>query len=197
MTRIEGVPRNTANPLVRAAYRTTRRQFGRMIDPVTLYAHSPRLLSGYGMFERATAKLHRVDERVKLLAELKAGTLVRCEFCIDIGSSLAHEAGITEEQMLALPRHRDSDQFSELEKLVLDYAAAISRTPVDVPDELFAALRANFDERQLLELTNVIALENMRARFNTAFGVTPAGFSEGMACATPEPALAAPPVQAA
>ena len=65
----------------------------------------------------------------------------------------------------------------------------MSRTPVAVTDELFAALREHFDERQLVELTNVIALENMRARFNSAFDMTPAGFSEGMVCALPRAAV--------
>ena len=65
---------------------------------------------------------------------------------------------------------------------MLDYATAMSRTPTSVTDELFAAMREHFDERQLVELTNVIALENMRARFNSAFDMTPAGFSEGMVC---------------
>jgi hypothetical protein len=69
---------------------------------------------------------------------------------------------------------------------VLDYATAISRTPVHVEDELFASLRQHFDERQLVELTNVITLENMRARFNSAFEMTPAGFSDGMVCVVPE-----------
>ncbi len=59
-----------------------------------------------------------------------------------------------------------------------------------MPDELFASLREHFDERQLVELTNVIALENMRARFNSAFEMTPAGFSEGMVCVVPETAQA-------
>jgi len=62
----------------------------------------------------------------------------------------------------------------------------MSRTPTTVSDELFAALREHFDERQMVELTNVIAIENMRARFNSAFDMTPAGFSEGMVCAVPE-----------
>jgi 4-carboxymuconolactone decarboxylase len=82
---------------------------------------------------------------------------------------------------------------------VLDYATAMSRTPTTVTDELFAQLREHFDERQLVELTNVIALENMRARFNSAFDMTPAGFSEGMVCVVGEslpgaerPAVAAP-----
>jgi hypothetical protein len=80
-----------------------------------------------------------------------------------------------------------------VEKLVLDYAAAMSRTPAKVTDELFAAMREQFDERQLVELTNVIALENMRARFNCAFDMTPAGFSEGMVCVLPEESREAMP----
>ena len=68
----------------------------------------------------------------------------------------------------------------------LDYASGISATPVDVSDELFAALSEHFDEPQLVELTSVIALENFRSRFNLALGIGAAGFSEGMVCAVPE-----------
>jgi alkylhydroperoxidase family enzyme len=71
---------------------------------------------------------------------------------------------------------------------VLDYAVAISSTPARVSEELFAALREHFDARQMVELTNVIALENMRARFNSAFDMLPAGFAEGRVCVRPEPA---------
>jgi len=188
MTRIEPVPARNANPLVKLVYRLSRRQLGRDVDPVAVYAHVPRLLVGYGMFEQATAKQHRVEERLKALAETKAAALVNCEFCVDIASSIARENGITEAQLLALPRYRDSAEFSDLEKLVLDYASAMSHTPTSVTDELFAALREHFDERQLVELTNVIAIENLRARFNSAFDMTPAGFSDGMVCAVPEPA---------
>lgn len=191
MTRIEPLPKRKAHPLVRWTYGASRRDLGRDVDPVGVYAYAPRLLVGYGAYEKATAKEHRVEERLKVLAETKAAAIVNCEFCCDIASSIAREAGITEAQLLALPHYRESAEFSELEKLVLDYASAISRTPARVSDELFASLREHFDERQLVELTNVIALENMRARFNSAFEMTPAGFSEGMVCAVPEAAQAA------
>jgi len=138
------------------------------------------------MLEQATAKQKRVEPRLKMLAELKAATLTQCEYCIDIGSQIARRAGIGDDQLLALPRYRQSEQFDELEKLVLDYAVGMSRTPVDVSDELYAALRRRFDDAQLVELTNVIALENMRGRFNSALGLGASGFSEGMVCAVPE-----------
>ena len=188
MTRIELVSSKQASPLVRLLYRLSRRELGRDVDPIGVYARAPRLLIGYGLFEKATAKESRVDERLKVLAETKAAAVVNCEFCCDIASSIAREAGITETQLRALPRYRESEQFSPLECLVLDYATAMSRTPTTVTDELFSALREHFNERQLVELTNVIALENMRARFNSAFDMTPAGFSEGMVCVVAEAA---------
>jgi 4-carboxymuconolactone decarboxylase len=162
-----------------------------MIEPIGAYALLPRLLMGYGALEDATSKLHNVPERTKVLAELKAATLTNCEYCIDIGSQIGRRAGLGDEELLALPRYRDSELFTAQEKLVLDYAVAMSRTPVDVSDELFARLQDNFDEKQIVELTNVIAVENMRGRFNLALGIGSAGFTEGMVCALPESPLAA------
>jgi alkylhydroperoxidase family enzyme len=191
MSRIEGVPERAAGPLIRLIYRVSRRRFRRDVEPVGVYAHAPTLLVGYGAFEQATSRQHRVDERLKVLAETKAAAVVNCEFCCDIASGLALDAGVTEGQLLALPRYRESDEFSALERLVLDYAVAISATPARVSDELFAQLREHFDARQMVELTNVIALENMRARFNSAFDMVPAGFTEGRVCVAPEPAPSA------
>ena len=197
MMRVAGMSQRKTGPFTRALLwlgrRETKKLTGRkttteMIEPAQAYAHAPGLLLGYGLFEFAVAKAHRVPERLKVLAELKAAALTQCEWCIDIGSPIAHRAGIEEAQLLALPRYRESDRFSDLEKLVLDYAVAISSTPVSVPDELSAKLREHLDDSQLVELTNVIALENMRGRFNLALGIGSAGFSEGLVCVVPEAA---------
>ena len=194
MTRIQPVQPSEAGPLTRVVLRTARRKTrqlagrhtDKMIEPLEVFAHSPRLLLGYGMMELANEKVDRVEPRLKELAQLKAAALSHCEYCIDIGSSIARRSGLSDEQLLALPAYRDSELFGEEEKLVLDYASGISATPVDVSDELFTALREHFDEAQLVELTSVIALENFRGRFNLALGIGTAGFSEGMVCAVPE-----------
>ena len=65
---------------------------------------------------------------------------------------------------------------------MLEYAEAMTRTPVDVSDELFARLREHFDERQIVELTMAIGLENLYSRSNWAFGIEGEGFTEGMYC---------------
>jgi AhpD family alkylhydroperoxidase len=194
MTRIDPLDPHAAGPLVKLLLRISRRKVARlaggepegMLGPVEAYARLPKLLIGYGAFEEATARLHGVPERLKTLAEIKAATISTCSYCIDIGSQIARRAVISDEELLALCRHRDSDLFGELDKLVLDYAAGISSTPVEVPDELVRALRRSLDDAQLVELTNIIALENMRGRFNLALGFESAGFSEGRVCAVPE-----------
>jgi AhpD family alkylhydroperoxidase len=196
MTRIAGVPESTRNPVVRFAYRETRNVMGKMVDNIALYAHRPKLLAGYGAFEKAVAGDQRVDPVIRNLVQLKAATLITCEFCIDLGSHEAREAGISEQQLLDLHRYRDSEHFDERQKLVLDLAVAMTRTPVDVPQELFDTLRQHFDDGQLVELVNLIALENLRSRFNGAFDIGSAGFSEGMVCARPEPSVAEPAVAA-
>jgi alkylhydroperoxidase family enzyme len=93
--------------------------------------------------------------------------------------------------MEALAEYRKSALFSETEKLVLEYADAITHTPVEVPDALFAKLRGKFTDTQLVELTATLAWENYRARFDHAFGVEAEGFTKGSYCAMPVRAAAA------
>jgi alkylhydroperoxidase family enzyme len=88
--------------------------------------------------------------------------------------------------MEALREYAGSPAFDELERLVLDYTVALTSTPVHVPDELFAALRARLDEGQIVEITAAIAWENYRARFNHALDIGAQGFSEGAFCVVPE-----------
>ena len=188
--RIRGVERSS-NPFVRYVFRESRKRFGKVPVPVAVTAHHPPLLAGYGLFELVTERSHRMDERLKQLAELKAAQLAGCEWCLDFGSALVRSKGITDEEMRALLDYADSDVLGPDDKLVLDYASGMSRTPVEVSDELFERLRARFDEAQLVELTSVIALENYRARFNWALGIQGEGYSEGAYCVAPQPSQAA------
>ncbi len=98
---------------------------------------------------------------------------------------------MSEAQLHDLPRYQASAAFAPLEKLVLDYAVAMTNTPVEVPDALFARLREHFADAELVELTAAIAWENYRARFDHAFGIGAQGFSEGAYCPLPERAASA------
>lgn len=186
IARVGGVPEREAAPFGRFAYGLSRRCFGEVVAPLTVMAHHPGFLLSYGAFELASERSNLVDERLMSLAVLKVSTMVGCEFCMVIGSTLSRGEGVTEEQLRELPNFEQSRVFSPLEKRVLGYAAAMTRTPTEVTDDLFGALREHLGEAQLVELTTAIALENYRARFNHAFGMGSQGFSEGSFCIIPE-----------
>ncbi|AFJ34853.1 MULTISPECIES: carboxymuconolactone decarboxylase family protein [Mycobacterium] len=194
MPRLQGVSDRDAGLGAKIAFFFTRRKLAQMtgletagmLEPLRMYAHIPRLLNAYGKLEQAESKLDVLSPRHRALAELKSATTVRCEYCIDLGSQIARQWGITDEELLGMANYRDAPCFSDVDKLILEYATAISRTPVEVRDELFEALRAHFDTAQLVGLTHVITLGNLRARFNIALDIGSSGFSGDRVCALPE-----------
>jgi AhpD family alkylhydroperoxidase len=195
MARIQGVTQDQAGPFVKLVYRFMRRGMKKMtgrqpahgsgLEPLEIWAHQPKMMSSMGRFQGAVRKGNSVDERVKHLVELKGSQMVGCEFCVDLGSQICRNSGFSDEELLALPRYRDSELFTEREKVALDYAVAVMRTPVEVTDELFARMKDHFTDEQLVEITALLTVVNLY-RFNVAFGVGSAGFSEGMVCVPPD-----------
>jgi alkylhydroperoxidase family enzyme len=102
---------------------------------------------------------------------------------MDINSAVSRGEGVNERQLADLAAFEGSPAFSELEKRVLRYTDALTRTPADVPEELFNSLREHFNPQQMVELTAAVAWENFRARFNRGFGIEAEGFAEGAVCA--------------
>jgi AhpD family alkylhydroperoxidase len=195
VARIQGVPQDQAGPIVKLVYRFMRRGMKKMtgrdanrgsgIEPLELWARQPKMMSAMGKFQGAVRKGNLVDERTKYLIELKGAQMIGCEYCVDLGSQICRNSGFSDEELLAVPRYRQSDLFTEREKLAMDYAVAVTRTPVEVTDELFAHMKEHFADEQLLEITALLAVVNLD-RFNAAFGIGPAGFSDGMVCVPPD-----------
>jgi len=195
MARIEGVPQDQAGPIVRLVYRFMRRgmkkltgrqpAYGSGIEPVEIWAHQPKMMSAMGKFQGAIRKGKTVDERLKQLVELKSSQMIGCEWCLDLGSQICRNSGFSDEELLELPRYAQSSLFSDREKLALDYTVAVMRTPVEVTDELFARMKEQFTKQQLVEITALLTIVNLD-RFNAAFGIGSAGFSEGMVCVPPD-----------
>jgi alkylhydroperoxidase family enzyme len=202
MARIDGVDPAQAGPKIKLIYWFMRKGMARMtgrgpaagrsgIEPVEVWALQPKLLTGMGKFQQAVRKAHTVDERLKNLVELKGAQMIGCEFCVDLGSQICRNSGFSDDELLALPRYRGSDLFTEREKLALDYTVAVMRTPVEVTDELFTRLTEYFSAPQLVEITALLTVVNLD-RFNAAFGIGSAGFSEGMVCVPPDRPVPAP-----
>jgi alkylhydroperoxidase family enzyme len=201
MARIQGVQKSQAGPIVKLIYRLGPRMMkkltgreasiGNGIEPMEIWAYKPKLMMAMGKFNGAIRKRGALEERIRNLCELKGSAMIGCEFCVDLGSQICRNSGFSDEDLLAIPRYKSSDLFNEREKVALDYTVAVMRTPVEVTDVLFAKLQEHFTTEQIVELTALLTLVNLD-RFNAAFGVGSAGFSEGMVCVPPDkPAAAA------
>ena len=195
MARIQGVPKRKAGPMVKLIYRLGPRmikkltgrepQTGTGMEPMEIWAYQPKMMMGMGKFNQAVRKGKSIDERLKNLVELKGAQMIGCEYCVDLGSQICRNSGLSDDELLALPRYRQSDLFTDREKLALDYAVAVMRTPVEVTDELFAQMKEHFSDQQLVEITAYLMVVNLD-RFNAASAISSAGFSDGMVCVAPD-----------
>ena len=201
MARIQGVSTRNAGPVVRLVYKFGPRmmkkltgrvpQTGSGLEPMEIWAHQPKMMMGMGKFNQAVRKGRSVDERLKNLVELKGAQMIGCEYCVDLGSQICRNSGLSDDELLALPRYRQSALYSQREKVALDYTIAVMRTPVEVTDELVAQMKEHFSDEQLVEITALLTLVNLD-RFNAAFGIGSAGFSAGMVCLLPDRPAATP-----
>jgi len=182
MSRIE--PRQGV--FARLVARGSRVAYGREMKSSGVFAQHPRLMVDYMRFNRAAERGKRVPKALSELAVLKAATIVGCEFCMDIGSEYARRSGLSDQQIRALPEAHASGLFSDDELLVIDLATGMTRTPGEVGDELMARVRERFGIKGSLELVQLLAWENTRARMNIALDIAPEGFSEGKVCAVPD-----------
>jgi alkylhydroperoxidase family enzyme len=203
MARIEGVPRSQASLMVKLVYRFGPRamrkltgrdpQAGSGIEPMEVWAHQPKMMMGMGRFNQAVRGGRAVSERIRNLVELKGAQMIGCEFCVDLGSQICRNSGMSDAELLALPRYQSSDLFTEQEKAALDYTVGVMRTPVDVTDAVFARMKEHFSVKQIVEITALLTLVNTY-RLNAAFGIGSAGFSAGRVCLLPDRPEPAPSV---
>jgi AhpD family alkylhydroperoxidase len=191
MARISPLPAGERGLVVRQSLRQARKRVGLEPEPFAAVARHTPLFLTQGAMELGLERCTKAPARLKELAVLRTAMLVGCEFCCDIGSSLARTHGVTEDELRDLARWRDSERFSEEDRLALELAEAMSRTPEATTDELVAALVARLGEPATLELMAMVAWENFRARMNAAMGFGAQGFSEGAFCVAPDREAAA------
>ena len=142
-----------------------------------LFHHKQVLKSVLG-FEQKVAKWDALDPLLKSYAQLASAAAIGCSWCLDFGYFMAHNDGLDLTKVREVPRWRASEVFSPLERDVLEYAEAMSVTPLTVTDEQVARLIEQLGTKAVVELTQMIALENMRSRFNSAAGLQSQGYSD-------------------
>ena len=185
--RIMPRPRGRYPWYLRPFFRNQRRKYGAVLDSALLWARSPRVFLGvallYGALDRKGSPL---APALRSLLTVRISQLNHCPFCVDLNSLVLEGRGMSPEKIDALAAWRDSPLFEERERIALDYAETMTLPDREVDDALFAGLRRHFDEDALIELTALVAFQNMSSKFNSALGVPPQGFCRRSANAVAE-----------
>ena len=155
----------------------SRRLLGQVPEGAGVMWHHPAVLRDVMSFGRKVDSWKRLDPNLASFAAMAAAGVIGCSFCLDLHYFLTHNRGLDEVKAREVPRWRESDAFTPLERRVMEYAEAMSRTPLAVTDEMSAALLEELGAPALVELTARIGTMNLTARSNVALGIRSQEFS--------------------
>ena len=186
LPRIEPLSPKKAPLLARLMYRYAKRRFGEVPVPFAVGAHHMPLLVANAvhetLLERGSKKL---PAAVRELAVYWTARTVGCSWCVDFGAMLIRLDGLDVDRLKRIDDYATTPLFTDDERAAIAYADAMTTDPHNVTDEQVADLRRRFGDAGTMELTYQVGIENMRARMNTALGITEQGFSSGDACRVP------------
>jgi uncharacterized peroxidase-related enzyme len=161
-----------------------RRKYGTVLDAALLWARAPRLFLGvatlYGMIDRRSSP---IEPALRSLLTVRVSQLNGCSFCVDLNSATLLQRGASLEKVAALSSWRDCQLFDQRECAALDYAEAMTLSGAGVKEAHVSALRTHFTDDAIVELTGLVAFQNLSSKFNAALGVPAQGF-----CELPQPA---------
>ena len=159
------------------------KEFGAVFEPAEASWHNPQVVIAAGEFGEKVRAWDKADEGLKTFAHMAVAAQVGCSWCLDINYFQAWNKNLDLTKASQVPRWRESEVFTPLEREVMEYAEAMTNTPTTVTDELSASLLGRLGPAALVELTVFIGFANLAARCNTAHGITSQGYSD--ACEIP------------
>jgi AhpD family alkylhydroperoxidase len=162
---------------IRAFFWKQKRTYGRVLDPGLIWGRSPKVFAAvallYGALNRRSSPL---SPALRSLVTVRVSQINHCAFCVDINAATLLKRGVSQEKVEALAGWRESPLFNEEERLALDYAEAMTFTSPGVSDALRERLKQRWGDDALVELTGLIAFQNLSSKFNAALDIPSQGF---------------------
>jgi AhpD family alkylhydroperoxidase len=154
-----------------------KRKYGQILKPALIWARVPKLFAAiallYGVLDRKSSP---IDPVLRSLITVRVSQINSCRFCIDINSAVLAKRAGSMNKVEALERWRESELFDNKERLVLEYVEAMTYTDRRVDDDLSQRLYEYFNEDEIVELTGLIAFQNLSSKFNSALDLPAQGF---------------------
>ena len=182
-------PAEVTGPLGYLVKRFSKKMLGEVPDGVGVMWHNRPVLMAMSGFGRKVERWDRLSPDLSTFAHMAVAAQIGCSFCLDLNYFRAHHEGLDERKASEVPRWRESDVFTPLEREVLAFAEAMTATPPLVTDEMAASLLDQIGAAALVELTSVVGFANLTARGNVAMGIESGEYSK--VCSLP---LATPSV---
>jgi alkylhydroperoxidase family enzyme len=157
--------------------RYSKKQLGRVPEPLGVYWHNPAVLKATMGIGAKAQKWHACDPSLKSFAHMAVAAQIGCSWCLDFAYFSAFNEHLDVDKAREVPRWRESNVFTPLERAVMGYAEAMSQTPPNVTDEMVAELLAQLGEAALIELTAFVGVANMNSRGNVALGIESEGYA--------------------
>ena len=177
MSRISSKPESNYPWYIRLFFRSQKKKYGDVLEPAKIWARIPKVFVGvaalYGALDR---KKSLIDPELRALITVRISQINWCTFCVDINSATVLKRGASEAKLEDLENFKESPHFSESEKIALDYAETVTFSDRQVTDELFARVKEHYDDDAIVDLTGLIAFQNLSSKFNAALDVAPQGF---------------------
>lgn len=156
-----------------------KRRYGTVLKPGLVWARQPKLFAAvailYGALDRKSSPIAPV---IRSLVTVRVSQINHCAFCVDINAATLIKRSGTEEKAAQLSQWQQADCFTAQERTVLEYVEAVTYTDGTVTAELMDRLKAFYDDDGVVELTGLIAFQNLSSKFNGALDIPAEGFCQ-------------------
>ncbi len=154
-----------------------KRKYGQILKPSLVWATIPKIFISlaclYGALDRKKSPL---SPELRSIITVRVSQINGCSFCVDINTATLIKRVEIEEKCQQLKHWQQPVQFSPKERAALDYAEHITYSDRHPNDACFSQLQLHFSEQEIIELTALIAFQNMSSKFNSALEIEPQGF---------------------
>ena len=162
---------------VRLFFWNQKRRYGAVLEPARLWGRSPRVFAAlallYGALDRRSSP---IEPTLRSLVSIRVSQINWCAFCVDINSANVLKRGVEQAKLAELAEFEASTRFSEREKAALSYAEAMTYSDNQPTAMHFERLGAHFDDDAIIELTALIAFQNLSSKFNASLGLEAQAF---------------------
>ena len=171
MARVRDIAASELPPELAAIYEQFAGSYGPFSNQVAVFAHVPAALRHLMPMLMELRAAQTLSKRYLELAIVAVSRLNECDYCVAHHKPFLAVEGLSPAGIDRVLEYADHPEFDAVDRLVVEYAIAVTERPGRLAEAMFARLRRHFSEAQIVELTLRIALCGFFNKFNDALQI--------------------------